>query len=88
MAVIEAVVVEGSLQYSGILRVHVTKRLLLILDLVDSDPHDDGPVRSCSKALGVNGLTHIAFFFAPDDLEFVLFVQGCTHRGHLGSFCV
>lgn len=76
---------EGSLQLSSMPWVSVTKRVLHILDLFDSDPDVGGLVCSGVKAMDVNICTHI-FFIALQDLEFTVLLQAWTQEGRHGGF--
>lgn len=58
-------------------RVNVTKRVLQILDLVDSDPYVDGLESSCFKAPDVSSRAHIVFI-ALHDLQLVILLQVWT----------
>lgn len=86
-AVIEAVVSEGRLHLSSMCSVIVTKRVLHILDNIDSDPDDDGLVSSCVKAIDGNDCAHIVLI-ALGDLDFIVLLCGWTHTGSLVGLSV
>lgn len=75
VAVIEAVMAEGSLQLHSKRWVNIPRRVLHILDLVGSDPDVDALVSSSITALDVNGSSLIGVIDL-DDPEFVVLL-GC-----------
>lgn len=84
-AVFDVVVVEGSLQRSGMCRVTVMKRVLHSLDLIDSDPDVDALLNSCIKGTDVNGHSHIVIN-ALEYLERVLLLRCWTWGGRQQRF--
>lgn len=66
-AVINGILTGGSIQRSVMPRVYVTKGVLLILDLVDSEPNANAPVSSCNKVTAVNGVRFVVV--ALEDFE-------------------
>lgn len=78
-------VAEGSLQLSNMRFVNVTKRVLTIFYLVDSDPEADGLECSCIKATNFHSCSHI-IFIALTDLWFVFLLRPRMWGGLLGRF--
>lgn len=83
-ALIEAVIAEGSLQFSIMHWANITRRVLHMLDLVDSDPNVNELVSSCVKATYVSSCAHIVFIVLYD-LEIVFLRKSWTRGGWQGG---
>lgn len=78
MALIDDVVAKGSLQLTGMRSINVTKRVLQILDLLDSDPDLYALISLMTR--DVNSHTFIVAI-ALDDLAFIFLLPSWTQGG-------
>lgn len=80
-AVIEDVMVEGSLQLSCMRWVTINMKMLPISDLVDSDSNVYALVSSCVEATGISHRSHLDFIVSTTSSSSSCFAAGSKEGG-------